>query len=96
MKELFLSAVLVVASTTATLSQELLCMPRNEMFSYLSELDGQTVVASGVSADGLMMELYVSETGSWSAVMTTPTMISCIVESGNDMHVAVPKPGDPA
>ena len=59
------------------------CMQHKTLVSYLTERFDETPRALGLVASRNVMEVYVSEKGTWTIVMTTAQGIACIVAAGD-------------
>ena len=57
------------------------CAARNDVISFLRQV-GQRLVGSGLSSDGLFIELYADLTGTWTIITTAPTGTSCLTARG--------------
>jgi len=58
------------------------CVDRTQLVSTLHAIYGEDLVARGLSKAGLLMEIYVAPTGTWTIIATTPNGISCLVDNG--------------
>ena len=58
------------------------CAARNDVISFLRQVVGQRLVGSGLSSDGLFIELYADLTGTWTIITTAPTGTSCLTARG--------------
>jgi hypothetical protein len=68
------------------------CMEHKMLVSYLTERFDETPRALGLVASRNVMEVYVSEKGTWTIVMTTTQGVACIVAAGDtweDVKVAL-------
>ena len=75
-------AVLVFSISTV---QAQTCLPRKEAISQLAKQFKEKVIGRGLSSDGnAMVELFTSEKGSWTIVVTDTKKISCLVASGEN------------
>ena len=73
------------------------CQPRAEMLDKLRLRFRETPRAVGLSSDGSVVEVTVSETGGWSIIVTQTTGISCLVAVGERwQQIDVASLGDPA
>ena len=60
------------------------CGERTKLAGYLKTKFSENPNALGVSAAGKsVMEIYTSEKGTWTVLMTTTTGISCIMAAGH-------------
>lgn len=73
------------------------CAPRPDVLAQLAERYGESRRSVGLAADGVVVESFASETGSWTIFYTRPDGISCVLASGvNFETVDPPAPGAPA
>ncbi len=83
---------LCLAVHPAAAQQATLCGLRNDMGAMLEQRFGEQPQAGGVVGDRVV-ELLVSESGSWTILITSTDGRSCIVTGGedwNDEPVATP------
>jgi len=70
------------------------CVLHDVALQQLSKAYGEQVAGRGLSADGQkMIELFTSESGSWTLVITDVSGRSCMLASG-DVWVRLPAPGE--
>ena len=67
----------------STAADAAVCMQHKTLVSYLTERFDETPRALGLVASRNVMEVYVSEKGTWTIVMTTAQGIACIVAAGD-------------
>jgi hypothetical protein len=71
-----------------------LCMPHDNIEAYLAErYNEKNLYRAKESQMGYMLNIFVNEdTGTWSAVMTSPNDVSksCIMSYGDKWHHVVP------
>ena len=80
MRTLIAAAMLAGLTTSAS---ALVCGPHTIIVDTLAEKHGETRVASGVSSNGALVEVFASEDGStWTVVVTGPTGMPCLVLDG--------------
>jgi hypothetical protein len=60
------------------------CSERKKFTSYLSKKYNEVPKAVGLVSNSGMMEVYVSEKGTWSILMTTPNGITCLIAAGDN------------
>ena len=61
------------------------CGDRSKIVGNLASKYGETLQASGLTANGGLLEIFAShETGSWNALQTFPGKKTCIVQAGKD------------
>ncbi|MHB1217464.1 MAG: hypothetical protein ACYC1L_04595 [Alphaproteobacteria bacterium] len=79
-----LSALLATAALAApALAQgELMCAPRDEVVKQLGAQFSETPVSRGLTGDGMLLEVFASPQGTWTAVLSEPTGVSCLVSGG--------------
>ena len=59
------------------------CAPTLQVYEVLKERHGESRHASGFSGDGMLVEMWGNQkTGSWTALVTHPEGVSCVVASG--------------
>ncbi|KAJ56535.1 hypothetical protein ACMU_06230 [Actibacterium mucosum KCTC 23349] len=73
---------------------EVVCAPRDEMVQRLERQMGERKVASGLRGPEEIMEMWSSDRGDWTLVMTYAAGHSCIVAMGE--HFVPSLPRDPA
>ncbi len=87
-----LSLAVGLSAMPATAQQGMLCGLRNDIGQMLVQRFGETPQAGGVVGDRIV-ELLVSQTGSWTILITSTDGRSCIVtggESWSDQPLAAP------
>ncbi len=73
------------------------CVVRNDAVEQLGKKFGEAVTARGLSQNGkAMIELLVSDAGSWTVLVSDPAGQSCIIATGEDWHHVPVLKGDPA
>lgn len=90
----YLIAALIIAPTIA-LAQGQNCVPHQFVAAYLAEKLGQSPQVMGIIANGNILQILGNtETGTWTALVTSPNGVSCVVSSGSDIAVlnAAPQP----
>lgn len=83
----------VLAAPSAQ-AQEI-CMHHDNLASFLADRHSEVPVGRGLTADGRLLEVFSSERGSWTIVLTRPTKVSCVYASG-EYWLDVPPPEDKA
>jgi hypothetical protein len=71
------------------------CAPHDEFSRHLEVNYQEQSEGVGVANDGSLFEIFTSENGTWSLLITNGKKISCIVAAG-DMWVAKPALGPEA
>ena len=91
-------AVLGLAGTmtvTASPASAAACAPRDDFARHLESTYQEKSEGLGVANDGSLFELFASDNGTWSLLITNGSKISCIVAAG-DMWVSKPVLGPEA
>ena len=78
-----LTAAIVALPWTAG-AQSRICAPREALVAHLAEAFGERRVGAGLVRDTRMVELFVSEDGSWTIVATDPRGTACLVGNGTN------------
>ena len=69
------------------------CGDHDEAIKHLAEKYNEHPQGIGISAQGAAVELLVSESGTWSVLVTEPGRPTCLVASGESWHTVETKPG---
>lgn len=69
------------------------CGPHDAIIAGFAERYGETPRVAGLTADGKLLEILVSGAGTWTAILTTPTGLSCVVSVGQALVMIEPKKG---
>ena len=64
-------------------SAQAVCGDHSEILANLEEVYSEKPRAIAVSADGKLLEVVVSVTGSWSILLTRPNRRTCVVATGD-------------
>jgi hypothetical protein len=94
-----LLALLIPPLLAATPAVALQCGKRDAITIALAERYGESRRALGLAQNGVLMELYAAQSGSWTITITRPDGITCLVAAGENfqsLDEALPPPGDPA
>ncbi|HYE47013.1 MAG TPA: hypothetical protein VEA44_14720 [Caulobacter sp.] len=69
------------------------CGPHDEVLAGLERQYGETVIARGIDGNSNMVEVVWSPVArSWTILVTTPDMISCVAGAGLYMELHKPLP----
>jgi hypothetical protein len=71
------------------------CAPRDQFARHLDTNYQEKSQGLGVATDGSLFEIFTSDKGTWSLLITNGQKVSCIVAAG-DMWVAKPVLGPEA
>lgn len=73
------------------------CIPTAQAYEALSKRHGESRIVAALSSRGTFLEVWASSSGSWSALVTRPDGLSCIVDAGQGVTTfAITPAGDPA
>jgi hypothetical protein len=73
-------------------AQQAVCGDRNEIVARLENGYQESTSGVGLSATGGLVELYTSEKGTWTLMLTQPNGVSCLIAAGDNWeHVDSPK-----
>jgi len=64
------------------------CAAYDDLAAHLDKKYGEHPVNWGLSSDGNLVEVFASDSGSWTVVVTNPRGISCIRATGESWSVA--------
>jgi hypothetical protein len=91
---------LLVATAVPALADEqsgagqLPCTRLDHLSGFLSQTYGEKPVSAGLQANGQLLQIFASrDTGTWTAVTTSPAGLACVVATGRGWEDA---PGIPA
>lgn len=76
-----LFAALSAAAAPAAAAPQ--CAPRPQVLEILADRYGEGRRAIGMAADGSVMEIFASTSGTWSLTVTLPDGRTCLVASGS-------------
>ncbi|SHI98087.1 hypothetical protein SAMN05444000_10497 [Shimia gijangensis] len=103
MKDMFLKATmglgLLVLAADQVAAQNRNCAPRDVVLERLSNAYGETRQSIGLGANNAVVEVFASETGSWTIIVTFPDGPTCLVASGlayETLAEALPVKGEDA
>ena len=65
---------------------QLQCAHRSELITRLDQGFDEKLTGVGVTSNGLLLEVFASNDGSWTVLDTRPNGHSCIVSHGTDWH----------
>ncbi len=58
------------------------CADHDHVAGQLRETFGERMIGNGLAESGVLFELYVGQTGTWTLLATTPTGKSCLIGAG--------------
>ena len=92
---LIAASVLFLSASSANAEQ--VCAPRDTAVIQLEKQFGESVSGRGLAVNGKrMIELFVSEEGSWTVLISDPNGRSCVMASGEGWQGITKRAGDPA
>lgn len=70
------------SSPPAAQVQPRTCLPHDSADEKLRAEFGEKVLGRGVSSDGTLVEIFLSSSGTFTVIKTTPKGMSCVVDFG--------------
>jgi hypothetical protein len=84
---IFATVVLGVSAAHAPLQAQAVmqvpCSKRDELIKLLGAKYSEKVANTGVTGAGQLVEVFVSEKGTWTIVSSNPSGLSCILAAGS-------------
>lgn len=71
------------------------CGPREHLVKSLGDRFKEAPVGMGITQPGQIVELFTSDTGSWTMVLTTPNGTSCLIAAGESWDTIQRAKGTP-
>lgn len=78
-----LSVALATGALPAFAQGDLMCAPRDEVVKQLGAQFSEAPVSRGLTGDGMVLEVFASPQGTWTAVLSELTGVSCLVSGGD-------------
>ena len=78
------SLLLYVVSDIRPAAAQAVCGDHTDLLNGLEKSYSERPQAMGLSADGKVIELLVSSTGSWSILVSYPNRTTCLVATGEN------------
>jgi len=85
---------IVLVSLAPSLSQaqnQALCGKRSSVVAGLENKYSETPVSIGLATNGAVIEIFASQQGSFTIMITTPSGHSCLIAAGNNWESLKPK-----
>src|SRR5262245_47561763 len=82
-------AMAVMAASISVAPAQPPCGDHKELVAHLAEKDQERQYGYGTVGNVAIMEIYVSETGTWTVIMTDPNGKSCIMAAGDGWQATV-------
>lgn len=73
---------LLAATPTAKAEERAPCAPRERVVERLAERYGETLRSMGLDQGNGLVEIYTSDTGTWTMLLSLPDGRSCLLASG--------------
>jgi hypothetical protein len=83
-----ISGLALLASSPAT--GQGLCGPHEEIVKKLAQGYKEARAGWGLAGNNGLVELYVSEAGGWSILITRPNGLTCLVAAGRNWEIVEP------
>ena len=74
----------VRAQTPPQSAQIMMCAKHAQVVGHLAARYSEIPMARGLTQTGYVLEVLVSENGSWTIILTRPNGLSCLVSAGED------------
>tara|TARA_B100000315_G_C14532197_1_gene566748 strand:+ start:1171 stop:1473 length:303 start_codon:yes stop_codon:yes gene_type:complete len=81
---LFCALYLALSAHSAVAQQAALCGDRAEAVASLEKKYSEKPVSIGLASNGAVLEVFASEAGTFTIVMTYPNGISCLIVAGEN------------
>lgn len=89
---LFGAVLLLIPQVTAVSAQPAACGPRPDVLAWLEATHAEQPVSYGVVGNSHVLEIHASESGNWTALITSAIGVSCIVAAGHSWTSLTPPP----
>lgn len=77
------AAIMAILATPAS-SEENVCGKRDDIVSRLEQGYQEFNSAMGMSTNGSLVELFTSDNGTWTLMLTQPDGVSCLIAAGQN------------
>ncbi len=81
----------LIAASPALTQESSACVERSEFLKHLSSNYDEAPVAMGLTSTGRVLEVVVSEAGSWTIIVTLPSGVSCGIAAGVSWEGLLPQ-----
>ncbi|MDJ0685812.1 MAG: hypothetical protein QNJ84_14025 [Alphaproteobacteria bacterium] len=85
---LLAGAALLMSSPSTAQS---ICGPHEDIIKKLETTYKETEAGVGLATGGGVVQLYVSEGGSWTVLVTRPNGVTCLVAGGQNWEIVEPR-----
>lgn len=79
---LVLAGLILAAAAQSQTPHEQPCTDRPEVVEQLRTMFGERIIGYGLTASGLVIEIFAASSGSWTLFASTPQGKSCLIASG--------------
>jgi hypothetical protein len=94
-KGMLVAAAALAWSVSPSSATTVVCGAHDAIVSSLTESFHEQRESIGLTDGGMLIEIFVSDEGRWTMVMSSPAGISCIIASGESWE-RMPKPSPEA
>lgn len=88
-----LAALMIALSAGAAFAQAGTCLPHEKAKELLETRYGETLQAIGLTAQGMVMEIFAAPNGSWTVLFVTADGVACFGPTGYSLESVIGKPG---
>ena len=71
-------------------AQPISCGPHETVASALAQQFQEKREAIGLTSTGMLMEVFASQFGTWTILLTSPGGVACVVAEGDSFEIIVP------
>ncbi len=93
---MLVSLFLIFTVTSRPVLAKQVCGERTQILEKLAKRYSETPQSIGLSADGNVVQVLVSEAGTWSILVSHPSRRTCLVAVGNHWESMPPLPVGPS
>ena len=87
----FLTAIAVLSACPVMANN---CAPHDQMVAVLASQYGETRVSAALDLNNYLIEVFANhESGTWTALLTTPDMQACVAAAGTNYEDVREAPG---
>jgi hypothetical protein len=84
-----------VAASGFSASAQSQCGPRQDLVKNLGDKFKESPIGRGLTQPGQVLEIFASQSGSWTMVVTTPNGTSCLIAAGENWDMMAFAKGTP-
>lgn len=90
-----LSALGSLCAASSDAAAQASCGPRDQLVKLLADQYKEDPVGIGLAQPGQVLEVFASQGGSWSMVMTMPDGKACLIAAGDNWEMVSKIKGSP-